>query len=164
MKLSPCCFTRHIYIFRNLRKTVIQNRPVLRCYCQNRTIYLCIMQFADNGIHSGCQLCITITEIIYSKFIYMVAFHNSIYMRLNATTKEATVILTCFHHYCKISQLCRTFINVQAMKVIFYNTCHRFTGSITIRFINLHQYIKHINKNMARTRAWIYNLQLFWCQ
>ena len=122
------------------------------------------MQFANNAIHSGCELCITITEIVYSKFIYIVALYNGIHLGLNATSEEATVILTSFHHYCKISQLCRTVINVQTVKVIFYNACHCFTGSITIRLINLHQYIKHINKNMTGTGAGIYNLQLFWYQ
>ena len=45
----------------------------------------------------------------------MVALHNSIHMGLNATAKESAVILTGFHHYRKISQLCRTVINIQTV-------------------------------------------------
>ena len=79
------------------------------------------MQFFDDGIHSHCELHITITEIVHRKFIYMIALHNGIYMGLNATAKETAVILTGFHHYRKVSQLCRTVINIQTIKIVLYN-------------------------------------------
>ena len=94
----------------------------------------------------------------------MVALHNSIHMGLNATAKESAVILTGFHHYRKISQLCRTVINIQTVKIILYNACNCFTGGIAVGFINLHQHIKHVCKNMTRTRTWIYDFQLIRCQ
>ena len=122
------------------------------------------MQFFDDGIHCGCELHIAVTEIIHREFIYMVALHNSIYMGLNAAAKEAAVILTGFHHHRKVSQLCRTVINIQTIKIVLHNTCHCFTGSIAVGFINLHQHIKHIRKNMTGTGAWVNNFQLIWCQ
>ena len=85
-------------------------------------------------------------------------------MGLNATAEESAVILTGFHHYCKISQLCRTVINIQTVKIILYNTFHRFTGGISVGFINLHQHIKHIRKDMTRTGAWVNDFQLVRCQ
>ena len=94
----------------------------------------------------------------------MVALHNSIYMGLNATAKEAAVILTGFHHYRKVSQLCRTVINIQTIKIILHNACHCFTSGIAVGFINLHQHIKHISKNMTRTRARVNDLQPIRCQ
>ena len=122
------------------------------------------MQFADDSIHSRRELHIAITEIIYCKFVYMVALHNSIYMGLNATAKESAVILAGFHHYRKVSQLYRTVINIQTIKIVFYNACHRFTGSIAVGFINLHQHIKHIRKDMTGTGAWVNDFQLIRCQ
>jgi len=151
-------------ILLDFRKTVIQSRPILRCYGQNRAIFLCIMQFADNGIHSGCELHIAVTEIVHSEFIYIVTLCNSIYMGLNSTAEEAAVILTGFHHYRKVSQLCRTVINIQSVKIILHNACHCFTGSIAIGFINLHQDIKHIRKDMTGTGAWVNDFQLIRCQ
>ena len=94
----------------------------------------------------------------------MVALHNSIHMWLNATAKESTVILTGFHHYRKISQLCRTVINIQTIKIVLHNTCHCFTGSIAVGFINFHQHIKHICKDMTGTRAWVNDFQPIRCQ
>ena len=122
------------------------------------------MQFTDNGIHSRCELHISIAEIIQNEFIYMITLYNSIHMGLNATAEETAVILTSFHHYRKVSQLCRTVINIQSVKIILHNACHRFTGSIAVRFINLHQHIKHICKNMSGTGAWINDFQLIRCQ
>ena len=154
-QLCQCHITGHIYIFCNLCKAVIQCRPVLRSYCQYRAVFLCIIQFADDRIHDRFQLGIPITEILHRKLVYMIALHNGIHMGLNATVEEPAVVLACFHHHCKVSQLCRTVINIQTIDVILHNTCHRFTGSIAIRFINLHQYIEHIRKDMTRTRAWV---------
>ena len=94
----------------------------------------------------------------------MVALHNSVHMGLNATAEEAAVILTCFHHYRKVSQLCRTVINIQTVKIVLYNACHRFTGGIAVGFINLHQYVKHICKDMTGTGAWVNDFQLIRCQ
>ena len=94
----------------------------------------------------------------------MVALHDGIHMRLNATAKEATIILTCFHHYRKVSKLCRTVINIQTVNIILHNTCHCFTSGIAIGFINLHQDIKHICENMTRTGAWVNDFQLIRCQ
>ena len=51
---SQCRLTGHIYIFCNLSKAIIQGRPILWCYGQNRTIFLGIMQLFDDGIHSRC--------------------------------------------------------------------------------------------------------------
>ena len=122
------------------------------------------MQFSDDGIHSGCELHIAITEIVHHKFIYMVALHNCIHMGLNATAKEAAVILTGFHHYRKVSQLCCTVINIQTVKIVLYNACHCFTGGITVGFIDLHQHIKHICKDMTGTGTWVNDFQLIRCQ
>ena len=163
-QFSQCRLTGHIYIFRNLCKTVIQCRPILRCYGQNRAVFFCIMQFFNDGIHSCRELCIPIAEIVHGKFIYMIALYNSIHMGLNATAEEASVILTGFHHYRKVSQLCCTVINIQTINIVLYNACHCFTGGITVRFIYLHQHIKHIRKNMTGTGTWINNFQLIRCQ
>ena len=133
-------------------------------YIKESAVFLCIMQLFNDGVHSNCELHIAITEIVHSEFIYMIALHNGIYMGLNATAEEAAVILTCFHHYRKVSQLCRTVINIQTIKIVLYNACHCFTSSIDVRFINLHQHIKHIRKNMTGTRAWVNNFQLIRCQ
>jgi len=122
------------------------------------------MQFFDDGIHSRCEFHISIAEIVHSKFIYMIALHDGIHMGLNATAEEAAVILTGFHHYRKISQLCRTVINIQTVKIVLHNACHRFTGGIAIGFINFHQHIKHICKDMTRTGAWVNDFQLIRCQ
>ena len=81
-------------------------------------------------------------------------------MGLNATAKESAVILTGFHHYRKVSQLCRTIINIHTVKIILYNTCHCFTGGIAVGFINLHQHIKHIRKDMTGTGARVNDFQL----
>ena len=70
------------------------------------------MHLFDDGVHCRRELRIAITEIINGKFIYMIALHNGIHMGLNATAEEAAVILTSFHHYRKVSQLCRTVINI----------------------------------------------------
>ena len=94
----------------------------------------------------------------------MVALRNGIYMGLNVTAEEAAIILAGFHHYRKVSQLCRTVINVQAVQVVLHNACYRFTGGIAIGFINLHQHIKHIRKNMTGTGARVNDFQLIRCQ
>ena len=94
----------------------------------------------------------------------MITLHNSIHMGLDATAKEATVILTCFHHYRKVSQLCSTVINIQTVKIVLYNACHCFTSGIAVGFINLHQHIEHIRKDMTGTGAWVDNFQLIRCQ
>ena len=122
------------------------------------------MQFFDNGVHCSCELRIAITEIVHCEFIYMIALHDGIHMGLNATAKETAVILAGFHHYRKISQLCRTVINIQTVKIILHNTCYCFTGSIAVGFINLHQHIKHIRKDMTGTGAWVNDFQLIRCQ
>ena len=122
------------------------------------------MQLFDDGIHSSCELHITIAEIVHSEFIYMITLHNSIYMGLNAAAEKTTIILTGFHHYRKVSQLCRTVIYIQTIKIIFHNACHCFTGGIAIGFINLYQHIKHICKNMTRARARVNDFQLIRCQ
>ena len=94
----------------------------------------------------------------------MTTLRNGIHMWLNTTTEESAVILTCLHHYRKVSQLRRTVINIQTIKIVLHNTCHCFTCGIAIGFINLHQHIKYIRKNMTRTAAWVNDFQLIRCQ
>ena len=122
------------------------------------------MQFADNVIHSLFQPGIPIAEILHSKFVHMVALHNGIHMGLNATAEKAAVILTGFHHYRKVCKLCRTVVNIQSINIILHYACHRFAGSITIGFINFHQHIEHIRKDMTGTGAWVNGFHLFRCQ
>ena len=122
------------------------------------------MQFADNNIHSLFQLGISIAEILHSKLVRMVTFHNGIHMGLYATAEETAVILACFHHYRKICKLCRTVVNIQTVDVILHNACHRLTGGIAVGFINLHQHIEHIRKDMTGTGARVDHFQLFWCE
>ena len=151
-------------IFLDFCKAGIQRSPILRGYGQNRAVFLGIVQFADDGIHSRCELRIAITEIVHSKLICMIALRNGIHMGLNAAAEEAAVILTGFHHDREIRQLCRAVINVQAVQIVLHNACHRFTGGIAVGFINLHQYIEHIRKNMTGTGARVNHFQLIRCQ
>ena len=152
-------------IFLDFRKTVIQSSPVLWGYGQNRAVFLCIMQFADDGIHSLFPLGIPITEILKCIFIIifmlfpilisMSALCNGIRMGLNVTAEKAAVILTGFHHYRKVCQLIGSLVNIQSMNIVFYNLKCCFSLIISGAFIDIHQHIEHCNQDMSTSHTWI---------
>ena len=86
-------------IFLDFRKAGIQRGPILRRYGQNRAVFLCIMQLADDGVHRLFQLGVPITEIRkgifiiifvpFPIFISMSALRNGVHMGLNAMGKQA---------------------------------------------------------------------------
>ena len=152
-------------ILLNFRKAVIQRRPVLRCNRQNRAVFLCIMQFTDDGFHSCFPLGIAITEILKCIFIIifmlfpilisMSALCNGIHMRLNATAEKAAIILTPFHHHCKICQLICSPVNIQTINIMLYDFKRCFPLIVSCTFINIHQHIEHCNQDMSTSHTWI---------
>ena len=77
------------------------------------------------------------------------------------TVQNAAIILSCFHHDCKISQLEGTVINIKTIDVVLQNALRRLTLSITGCFINLHQHIKSVHQNMAAAHAGVNDFDVF---
>ena len=69
--------------------------------------------------------------------------------------QEPPVILPSFHSYGKGGKLCGSGINIQAKQIVLHNgTCSVPLG-VTTLFLNLHQYIKGIDQDMAAAHTGI---------
>ena len=81
-------------------------------------------------------------------------------MGLIIRTKNATIILSCFHHHRKIRQLICTEVYVQPVEIVLQNRFGCITLRPTARGIDVHKHIERIDKNMTATHARVNNLDL----
>ena len=77
------------------------------------------------------------------------------------TVEDTSVVLPCFHHHGKISQLIRTVVNVQTVDVVFQNALCSITLAVTGTLVNLHQHIKGVYEDMSGSHAGVNELDVF---
>ena len=94
--------------------------------------------------------------------LYTVTLLYRTQIRLYSKSQKSSVIGTGFHHNCKIGKLKRTIIYIQSINIIFYNVLCSVPLAISIAFIDLHQNIKGIHKNVTAAHARINYLDFFW--
>ena len=82
-----------------------------------------------------------------------VAFLNGIDVAGVFAVEDAAVILPRLHHYGKIGKLIGAVVNVQTVEVVFQNALGGIPLAVAHAFVDLHQHVKGIYKDMTGTHA-----------
>jgi len=93
--------------------------------------------------------------------LYTVTLLYCTQIRLYSKSQKSSVIGTGFHHNCKIGKLECTIIYIQSVNIVLDNTLCSIPLAISIAFIDLHQNIKGIHKNVTAAHARINYLDFF---
>ena len=140
--------------------TGIQGGKVHRCHRQDRAVFLCIVQVAHDTVQRRSQLRVVVHKVVPCVSVNVVALGNRIDMGLDAASENAPVVLAGLHHHGKVGKLCRPFVDVQTIEVIFEDALCRVALAVPIVFVHLHQHIEGVHQDMAAAHAGVDDLDV----